>query len=71
MIKLSYIISEMRKNYTADRTLHDFYVSSDVMGIPTYDPNSVNNILSCSTLPDFLTEMTLIILTLNMLNGIT
>ena len=34
---------------------------------PTYEPNSVSNILSCSTLPDFLTEMTLIILTLNML----
>ena len=30
---------------------------------PTYGPNSVSNILSCSTLPDFLSEMTLIILT--------
>ena len=39
---------------------------------PTDDPTSVNNcnILSCSALPDFLTEMTLIILTLNKLNGI-
>ena len=35
------------------------------------DPNSENNILSCSTLPDFLTEMALISLTLNVLNGIT
>ena len=34
---------------------------------PTYGPNSVSNILSCSTLSDFLTEMTLIILTLYML----
>ena len=38
---------------------------------PTYDPNSVSNILICLTLPDFLTEMTLITFTLNMLNGIT
>ena len=42
-----------------------------LMENPTYDPNSVSNILSCLTLPDFLTEMTLIILTLNMLDGIT
>ena len=70
MIKLSHIISEIKKNYTANLTLHDFYVSSDVMENPTYDLNTVSNILSCSTLPDFVTEMTLIILTLNMLNGI-
>ena len=56
------------KNYTANPTLHDFYVSPDVMRNPTYDPSSVSNILSCSILPDFLTEMTLIILILNMLN---
>ena len=62
------------KNYTAIPTLHDFYVSP----VPTCDPNSVSNtlnsvsnILSFSTLPDFLTEMSLIVLTLNMLNGIT
>ena len=36
-----------------------------------YDPDSVSNVLSCSTLPDFPTEMTLIILTLNMPDGIT
>ena len=66
MIKLSHIISEM-KNYTANPTLHDFYVSHGVMENPTYDPGPVSNILSCSTLNDFLTEMTLIILTLNLL----
>ena len=55
----------------ADPTLHYFYVSPDVMENPTYDLNSVSNILSCSTLPDFLAEMTLVILNLNMLNGIT
>ena len=38
---------------------------------PTYDPDSVSNILSCSTLPDFLTGMSLIIFTLDMPNGIT
>ena len=30
----------------------------------TYDPNSVSNISSFSTLPDFLTEMALTVLTL-------
>ena len=56
MIKLSHIISEMKKTFTANPTLHDFYVSPDVMENPTYDPNSVSNILSCLTLPDFLTD---------------
>ena len=42
----------------ANPTLHDFFVSPDVMENPTYDPNSVSNISSCSTLPDFLTEIT-------------
>ena len=37
---------------------------------PTYAPNSVSNILSRLTLSDFITEMTLTILTLNILNGI-
>ena len=37
------------------------------MGNSTYGPNSISNILSCSTLPDFLTEMTLVIVTINML----
>ena len=37
---------------------------------PTYDPNSLSNILSYSTLSDFLTEMTYIILTLNVLKVI-
>ena len=41
------------KNYTANSTLHDFYVSPDVMENPTYNPKAV----SCWTLPDFLTEM--------------
>ena len=55
MIKLSHIISEMsRENYTASLTLHDFHVSPDVMENPTYDPDSISNILSFSTLPDFL-----------------
>ena len=68
MIKPLHIISKMRKiTLQLNPALHDFYVSPDVMENPTYDPNSVSNILSCSTLPDFLTEMTLIILTLNML----
>ena len=49
------------KNYTENLTVHDFYVSPDVMENPTYDPNSV----SCSPLPDFLSEVTLIILTLS------
>ena len=71
MIKLSHIISEMKKNYAANPTLHDFYVSPDIMENPTYDANSVSNILSCSILPDFLTETTLMILTVNMLNDIT
>ena len=35
-----------------------------------HNPNSVSNIQSCSTLPNFLTEITIIILTLNILNGI-
>ena len=71
MIKLSHIISEMsRENYTASPTLHDFHASPDVMENPTCDPDSISNILSCSTLPDFLSEMTLPILPLNMLNGI-
>ena len=35
MIKLSHVISDMRKN-TANPTLHDFYVSPDVMENPTY-----------------------------------
>ena len=56
------------KNYTANPTLHDFYVSPDVMENPTYAPNFVSNILSCLTLPDFLTKMILIILTINMFN---
>ena len=33
--------------------------------------NSLSNILNCSTLSDFLEEMTLIILNLDLLNGIT
>ena len=36
------------KIYSANPTLHDFYASPDVMGNPTYDPDSVSNILSCS-----------------------
>ena len=70
MIKLSHMISEMRK-ITLQIRLFMIFVSPDVMENPTYDSNSVSNILSCTTLPDFLTEMTLRILTLNMLNGIT
>ena len=51
-----------QKNYITNPTFHDLYVSPVVMENPTYDPNSVSNILSYSTLPDFPTEMTLTIL---------
>ena len=60
----------MRK-ITLHIRLFIIYVSPDVIEYPTYDPNSVGNKLSCSTLPDFLTEMSLVILTLKMLNGTT
>ena len=42
------------KNYSANSTFHYFYGSFDVMENPTYHPNSISNILSWSTLPDFL-----------------
>ena len=49
------------KTYTANPTLTYFYVSPDVLENPTYDPNSVSNIIEIySILPDFLTGMTLI-----------
>ena len=70
MIQLSHIISETRE-VTLKIRLFMIFVSPDVIENHTYDPNSVGNILSCSTLLDFLTDMTSIILTLNLLNGIT
>ena len=45
MIKLLHIISEMRKIRLQIR-LFMIFVSLDVMENPTYDPNSVSNILS-------------------------
>ena len=63
------MISETRK-ITLQIRLFMIFVSPDVMENPTYDPNSVSNILSCSHLPDFLTEMTFIIFSLNVLNGV-
>ena len=62
MIKLSHIISEMRKITLQIRLFMIFMF--------THDPDSVSNMLSYSTLPNFLSEMTVIILTLNMRNGI-
>ena len=56
MIKLLFLISEMRKITLQIRLFMILYVSLDVLGNPTCDPNSVSNILNCTTLPDFLTE---------------
>ena len=66
MIKLSHIISEMRKITLQIRIFMIFMFHPMLWKNPTFDPNSVSNIFSCSTLPEFLSEMTLIILTLNM-----
>ena len=46
-----------------------FFVSPDIMEKSSYDLNSASNILSHSILPDLLTELTLVIFTLNILNA--
>ena len=66
MIKLSLVISEMRKITLPIQLVMIFMFHLMLWN----DSDSVSNILSCSTLPDFFTEMTFIIFTLNMLKAV-
>ena len=68
MIKVSHMISEMTKIPLQIRLFMIFTVYLmlwKILHMHIY--NSVSNIQSCSTLPNFLTDMTLVILTLNIL----
>ena len=54
MIKLNFRIQflKLEQLLSIRPNLHDFYVSPDVMENPTSGPNSVSNILSCSTVEE-------------------
>ena len=56
MIKLSHIISELRKFALQIRIFMIFMFHLMSWKNPVFDPNSVSNIFSCSTLPEFLSE---------------